>query len=338
MKIIMKTTPSVLLAGLFLTIFIGCNKETLVPSGTVAGVPIVGTQAVGVITATTAKSGGFISYDGGSAVTSRGVCWSTNHAPSTTDSKTTDGAGAGNFQSTFNGLTPHSIYYIRAYAVNNAGTGYGSELSFQTQGAVSAILFNPNLTYGSVTDIEGNVYKTIQIGTQTWMAENLKTTKYSNGDPITNETSPGDYNDATMGAYWWYNNDITNKATYGALYDWWAATDGRKIAPAGWHVPTNDEWTTLMNYLGGNTVAGGKLKETGITHWRSPNSGATNESGFTALPGGNGASTVSQLIEDSGHWWSSTQPVFTWHISSTDGFLSIYPSVNAGVSVRCVKD
>jgi len=244
----------------------------------------------------------------------------------------------GGFISFLTGLTAGTTYYVRAYAINGAGTGYGNQVSFTTFSEIGPVIFNPNLTYGSISDIDGNNYKTIQIGTQTWMAENLKTTKYRNGDPITLGTDPLYMSDSNVGGYWWYNNDITNRATYGALYDWWASNDGRNIAPTGWHVPTNDEVLTLMNYLGGSTIAGGKLKETGITHWASPNTGATNESGFTALPGGNGASTVSQLIEDSGYWWSSTQPVFTLHMASSDGFLSIYPGVNAGVSVRCVKD
>jgi uncharacterized protein (TIGR02145 family) len=190
-----------------------------------------------------------------------------------------------------------------------------------------------------VTDIEGNVYKTIQIGTQTWMAENLKTTKYRNGDPITNVTAIMDWNDLTTGAYCWYNNDISNKATYGALYNWYAVTDSRNIAPSGWHVPTNDEMHTLMNYLGGLVAEGGKLKETGTTHWASPNNGASNETGFTALPGGGLLATSFDGIEFSGRWWFSTQYLsYSYlYMSSVDGYLLIASGGN-GFSVRCVKD
>jgi len=146
------------------------------------------------------------------------------------------------------------------------------------------IIFNPNLTYGTVTDIEGNVYKTITIGTQTWMAENLKTTKYRDGTSIPNVTDNSAWQNLTTGAYCHYNNDIANVAVYGELYNWYAV-DTRKICPEGWRVPEDAEWTTLTNYLGGESVAGGKLKETGFNHWQSPNEGATNVSGFTALPG-----------------------------------------------------
>ena len=139
---------------------------------------------------------------------------------------------------------------------------------------------------GTVTNIDGNVYKTVKIGKQWWMAENLKTTRYRNGEEIINITDPIQWGALVIGAYCWYNNDISNKGPYGALYNWNAVMDDRNLAPVGWHIPTDEEWTTLSTTLGGESVAGGKLKEAGFSHWNAPNTGATNESGFTVLPNG----------------------------------------------------
>ncbi len=139
----------------------------------------------------------------------------------------------------------------------------------------------------TVTDIDGNVYEIVTIGNQVWMAENLKVTHYRNGEPLPNVTDNIEWRNLDTGAYCNYNNDVAYVATYGRLYNWFAVNDSRNIAPAGWHVPSDAEWQTLDDYLGSDTNdAGCKLKETGTSHWRSPNEGATNESRFSALPGG----------------------------------------------------
>jgi uncharacterized protein (TIGR02145 family) len=183
------------------------------------------------------------------------------------------------------------------------------------------IVFNPNLNYGTVTDIEGNVYKTIQIGTQTWMAENLRTTLYADGSSIPLVTDNDNWLTLQYAgkAFCWFNNDSSNTGTYGALYTWEAAMNGavssssspsgiQGVCPTGWHLPSDQEWTTLANYLGGPEAACGKLKETGTLHWRSPNSGATNESGFTALPSGHlSYDAVWWNLTDIGFWYSSTK-------------------------------
>ena len=153
-----------------------------------------------------------------------------------------------------------------------------------------------------MTDIDGNEYKTITIGTQTWMAENLRTTKYRNGDPIT-YIGGFDWGTSLSGAYCWINNNVAFKVTYGGSYNWFAIADNRNIAPVGWHVPTDTEWATLTDYLGGTNVAGDKLKETGTMHWPTPNSGATNSSGFTALPGGYRETIAFMYGDGSGYWW-----------------------------------
>ena len=150
---------------------------------------------------------------------------------------------------------------------------------------IDPITFNPSVTYGSLTDQEGNIYKTVTIGNQTWMAENLKTTRYRNGDPIQYVADSAQWRGLITGGYCYYDNNKQYVATYGCLYKWYAVNDSRNLAPSGWHVPTDTEWATLNNSLGGEDVASDKLKEVGTTHWRYFN-GATNESGFTALPGG----------------------------------------------------
>ena len=175
------------------------------------------------------------------------------------------------------------------------------------------------------------------------MKENLKTTKYNDGTTIPHITDNSEWAALTMGAYCDYNNTLSNSTTYGRLYNWYAVNTG-KLCPTGWHIPTRDEWTTLTTYLGGENVAGGKLKETGTTHWLDPNTGATNETGFTALPGGyrnlNGAYTTVGHYSD---WWSSTE------VSTKDaryrGMGYYYADVfrnddskHSGFSVRCLKD
>jgi uncharacterized protein (TIGR02145 family) len=196
-------------------------------------------------------------------------------------------------------------------------------------------------------DIDGNIYTTVKIGTQTWMKENLKTTKYRNGDPI-GTTTPATLNISAETApkyQWAYAGNESNVATYGRLYTWYAATDSRNICPTGWHLPTDSEWTTLTTFLGGGNDVGGKLKETGTTHWLSPNAGATNSSGFTALPGGhrNDDWTFSTL-GDSGTWWSSTEynSDYPWNRGMNCYFSDLYRdnrgSKACGFSVRCVRD
>ena len=199
---------------------------------------------------------------------------------------------------------------------------------------------------GTITDIDGNVYHTVTIGTQVWLVENLKVTHYRNGDPIPNVTDDAQWNSLTTGAYCNYSNDANNTDTYGCLYNWYAVNDGRNICPTGWHVPTNEEWSTLEMYLGGSSVAGGKMAEAGTTHWSwlSPYTGATNESGFTALPGG--FRFPSEGYEGMGSFasfWSSTEVESDYagerNLNCYDSEVgSIGGSKTFGHSVRCVQD
>lgn len=203
---------------------------------------------------------------------------------------------------------------------------------------------------GTVMDIDGNVYHTVSIGTQVWMVENLRTTKYRDGTSIPNVIGNSSWSALTTGAYCWYDNDVTtNKATYGALYNGYAVYDNRNIAPQGWHVATDVEWATLETFLGGPFLAGGKLKESGTTHWLTPNQNANNESGFSGLPAGNRSPGDGNFytLGHSGWWWMhfSNSNFFTpsskclsyihGNLSTGGGFQTL---PGAGLSVRCVKD
>jgi len=337
----MKIKPHIISLSIvsLLALTFSCKKEA--PDV----IPTLTTSAITNIIETNATSGGRITSDGGASIISLGVCWSTNQTPTIANSKTVETLGKRIFSSSIFGLTPNTTYYVRAYATNSVGTGYGNVISFTSQ---SGIIFNPGLTYGSVKDIDGNIYKTIIIGSQTWMAENLKTTKYCNGDLI-GTTTPAKLDilaESTPKYQWAYPGNENNAAIYGRLYTWFSATDSRNVCPTGWHIPTDSEWTTLINYLGGENIAGGKLKEVGTSHWISPNTDATNSNGFTALPGG--YRHFSGSFEDFGYfgrWWSSTErgdlnPV--WYIC-LENYFSIAKRYNFGnkknaYSVRCVKD
>ncbi len=201
-------------------------------------------------------------------------------------------------------------------------------------------------TNTEVTDKDGNVYKIVTIGTQVWMAENLKTTKYRNGDLI-GTTTPATLDihlESTPKYQWAYDGNESNVSTYGRLYTWYAVTDSRNVCPTGWHLPNNTEWTTLTTYLGGESVAGGKLKETGTTHWISPNTGATNETGFTALPGGGRDSYGGSFdVGRNGGWWSSidynTNSAWYLYLYNDDNNVNRpSDSKGNGYSVRCLKD
>ncbi|NOU17086.1 MAG: hypothetical protein HOO91_05960 [Bacteroidales bacterium] len=208
--------------------------------------------------------------------------------------------------------------------------------------------FNPHLRYGSMTDQDGNTYRTIAIGTQTWMAENLRTTKYRNGESIFNITDNAQWSGLTTSAYCNYNNTVSldSIATLGRLYNWYAVSDNRGIAPKGWHIPAEAEWNTLTAYLGVDSIASGRLKEASIIQWGGPDKYTSdNSSGFTALPGGwrwypNGRF---YHIYYYGSWWSATESdaLHVRIISLSDFDATINRSngrTGDGYSIRCVKD
>jgi uncharacterized protein (TIGR02145 family) len=241
------------------------------------------------------------------------------------------------------GLTNATAYTFTIIAININGNGPASSFSNSVTPLSSL-----------VNDIDGNAYNTVIIGSQIWMKENLKTTKYNDGTLIPNVTVDAKWASLTTGAYCDYSNTLANSTTYGRLYNWYvvdnnaatklASNGGKNVCPTGWHVPSDAEWTTLGFFLGGNK--GGKLKETGTTHWITPNTGATNETGFTALPGGTrDENDAFSYIGEYGYWWSTTE-VSTFpaggvgrdlsHSHDMLGIISIYKRL--GFSVRCIKD
>jgi uncharacterized protein (TIGR02145 family) len=199
---------------------------------------------------------------------------------------------------------------------------------------------------GIITDSDGNSYPTIvtNCSNQVWMQKNLNVSRYRNGDIIPQVTNENQWDNLTTGAWRYYSNSTSNGIIYGKLYNWYAINDPRGIAPLGWHVPTVAEFNTFINCLGGSSVAGGAMKETGTSHWLSPNDGATNSSGFTGLPGG-GRWTLEPdtQINRVGHWWTlSPYDGYNAYILRLDYWqfeARITPCGNkAGSSVRCVKD
>ena len=312
------------------------NNSNPIPT---AQTPVLTTQAVSIITDVSAVCGGYISAQGGSAVTARGVCWSTTQNPTTASNYTTDSSGVGNFSSNITGLTHNITYYVRAYATNSAGTAYGSDVSFTTIGSAGGqpCIGFPTVSYG------GQVYNTVQIGTQCWFKENLNigvrvdVLQYQSDNGIIEKYC---YKDSTV------NCDI-----YGGLYNWfemmnYTTTEGTQgICPSGWHLPSDLEWTTLTDFLGGLSYAGGKMKETGTAHWEDPNFGATNESGFTGLGGGyrdyNNQYSSRLFIT---LFWSSTEDSSydAWYRTIGNTYEGMYNSngvgKSAGLSVRCLKN
>jgi len=201
-----------------------------------------------------------------------------------------------------------------------------------------------NLPSGQIKDYDGNIYHSVRIGKQIWMVENLKVTHYRNGNPIPEVRADAQWRKVSSGAWCNYNNDTTNTRVYGCLYNWYAVNDSRNLCPPGWHVPSDDEWLIVTSYLGGEGLAGGKLKEAGITRWSYPNAGATNESGFTALPGGyRSIKGIFQILDTYSFYWTSTtyseSSAFSRFIQyDYEGISRIDNYKTYGFSVRCLKD
>ena len=327
-------------------------------NSTTTGLPTLTTSTISSIAANTAASGGTISSDGGAAITARGVCWSTSANPTIAlSTKTNNGAGTGSFVSNITGLTGNTTYYVRAYATNSEGTAYGTQLSFIT-------LPNSFVTGPNVTDIDGNIYASITNCSQTWIQRNLNVSKYSDGTPIPQVTDPTQWANLTTGAWCYYNNDTANGNIYGKLYNWYAVAGiynaasaanvalRKKLAPAGWHVNTIEDWEQLSECLGGGSAAGGKLKSTGTLQagtglWRDPNIDANNESGFTAIPGGEREVSNGTFYSISyvGFWWCSSEYIEIPNTAiyrnlnyDTGDFSGAISQKGMGYSVRCVKD
>jgi uncharacterized protein (TIGR02145 family) len=312
---------------------IRCIKDST-QTGQTSTIPTITTTTISNINQTTATGGGNVTDDGGATLITMGVCWNTSATPTTANGHTTQDAEEGVFTSDITGLTEGTLYYVRAYATNSVGTAYGNQQSFTTLDL--SCPGEPTVTYG------GQIYHTVQIGTQCWFKENLNI-----GTPI--DVSQEQTNNGTIEKYC-YDNLVSNCNVYGGLYQWnevmqYVTNEGAPgICPDGWHIPTDAEWTTLTTYLGGEIIAGGKMKEAGLTHWASPNAGATNSSGFTALPGGfrGGNGWFGNLSQTAGLWSSSQSGgVNSWFRNLYWYYEYVYTSdgdKSDGLSVRCVQD
>ncbi len=315
---------------LFFTIFLfSCEKDDV-------SLPTVETYPLSELRETSGFGGGSVTDDGGGDIIERGLCWGESPDPTITDQHRSEGMGVGDFSTTITGLQPDKLYYVRAYASNSAGTAYGESMFLKTMSF-------------SMMDVDGNVYPIVKIGSQMWMAENLRTLHYENWDNIAHISVPDDWRDLTTGAYNWYDGDNdTYGQYYGPLYNYYATIDPRGLCPDGWHIPSQEEWQTLIDFLGGESLAADKMKSArteplGPPSWSGYNVNATNESGFSGYPGGFcNAEGFFSGQGPSGYWWTSTPEDILikglWlSTNDTKAFLGRH-HLNSGLSVRCVRD
>jgi uncharacterized protein (TIGR02145 family) len=309
--------------------FISCKKESKPVTS-----PVVTTYAPEFVASTVITVGFRVESDGGSKITDCGLYIGNAPSPETLGNKIQVASDTGSFYLYLSGLNASTQYYLKAYAINAKGTGLGEQVIFTTP--------------AKIADYENNYYETVTIGTQSWMSSNLKTVHYMNGDPIIS-TVPVSFDisgESTPKYQWSYNgDDLTNYTIYGKLYTYYAVTDSRKICPVGWHVPTDNDWITLENYLGGANYAGSFLKESGNNHWIAPyNTDAYNITLFTALPGGTRSSSGTfSLLGNYGYFWSTTEAdaSTSWarsmFVQSSQVKRENISKKNAA-SVRCIKD
>jgi uncharacterized protein (TIGR02145 family) len=306
------------------------------------------------------KITGTLASLGDKAIIEHGICWSESANPDLECSSVELGppSSAGEFSATLSGLSPSTIYYFRAFAVMDAITDYSEEKAFTTRPAAEDM----------VMDVDGNIYRTVKIGEQTWMADNLKSTMYADRTPVPYVEDHAEWYDFTRESegYSWYGNVLTHGYAYGGLYTWAAATaahDGIKlieegvqgVCPDGWHLPSDDEWKQLEMHLGMSQEEtdaskwrgedqGGMLKQEGIKFWRSPNTGASDKYGFNALPGGyrHGSGEFEELSNTTRFWTSTANGYsYAWYRRIDYDTAAVYrdfTGVYRGHSIRCVKD
>lgn len=361
----------VTLMALLAMIILSCNDDN---ENINENLPTIFTTEVISITSNTATSGGNITDDAGAAITARGVIWSTSSDLSLDNYEgiTNEGAGAGSFTSNITGLEPETMYYVRAYATNSHGRGYGNALAFAT--------FEETTGIGTVMDIEGNVYQTVIIGSQQWMAENLRVTKYNNEDDILTGLGDTEWFYTTNGAYAIYphvgnstdndvegiNSDKEMIAAYGMLYNWYAVADEKGLCPEGWSVPSDDDWKQLVDYAveqgfpnneqqvnsSGDALksclqVGSPLDECNTydhPRWNPHDTyNGFDAFGFFALPAGTRLSNGDYYsIGEFGLWWSSSEnsTPYAWVRYITSGCGSVrrnYDFKTNGFSVRCFR-
>ncbi len=309
------------------------------------GRPVVFTEPVTDFTHTSGYSGGNVVSEGDFPVTEFGVVWDVVPNPEiSSDPFTIDGSGLGGVYTSFlTSLTPNTTYYIRAYATNSSGTSYGNEVTFKTYA-------------GTVTDYNGNTYYTLNANGKEWMASNLKTKHFHNvpNDEIPYVSSAEPWSDQFSSALTWYDNGTLDSATmvdnYGLLYNWFAVADSRNLCPTGWHVPTQEEWNDLITYLGGDQVAGAKLRSTRTEpddhpRWNLDNIEASDEIGFSAYPAGQRYEIDGSYYDfgNNGMFWTSSEldTDYSWmyYLSTWDVVITLNQyNKRSGFSVRCVRD
>jgi uncharacterized protein (TIGR02145 family) len=282
-------------------------------------------------------------------ITARGIVWSTSPTPTISlSTKTSEELFYPQFFSFFFGFIPLTTYYVRAYAINSSGTFYGNEISFTTEATYS-------YTQGqTVIDIDGNSYPTIVTNckNQVWSTKNLNVTHYRNGDIIPYVQDTQQWNNLKTGAWCYPEGRAANADKYGRLYNWYAVNDPRGLAPQGYNIPTQNDWNTYIDFLGGPGLAAGKMKESGTTNWDAPNTNANNSSGFNGLPGSIRVRDGYTPIGGSAYWWTgvgklpsinpsnypSSAPSYSLHADNNRLIEGHTSYLDRGYSVRFMKN
>jgi uncharacterized protein (TIGR02145 family) len=342
MHIFLKRLSNILFVLLAVGLLSSCSDdddESTPPPPPPPVIATVNTNPVAPLANGTALVGGNVTSDGGAAVTRRGVTWGFVPNPNMTDNVVDVGQGTGAFSTTLSELSASTSYHIRAFAENSEGIAFGESRAFTTLGEIGGV----STPGAGVTDIDGKFYPSVIINNKEWMSMNLAVKRFANGDDIPNVVQNNDWNVLTTPAWSTYLNNNDLGIIYGNLYNWHAVVDDRNVCPTGWRVPVQSDFIELIGFLGGELQAGGKIKETGVTLWLSPNTGASNISGLSGRPSGRrsnfgGFNEIgSQMV-----WWSATealagaQALFTTTGSAASELAPV--PVTQGLAVRCIKE
>lgn len=355
MKIKITSILILIIFGIF--VFQSCNEN----DDTENSLPVVTTNAVSEVSNNTAVCGGEITFDGGSPIIEKGVCWSLTSNPTIADSVTSNGSGTGAFTSNIIGLSDSTTYYVRAYATNSQGTAYGAEIVFTT---LDTHVTPYEIVTGTTTDQEGNEYTTLTIGSQIWMASNLRTTSFNDDVAILEVTSTSEWSALSSSAQRLHANLVEPDSIeyYGRMYNWYAVNTG-KLCPTGWHVPSASEWDEFVNFLVehgynyDNSTTENKIGKAIASQidWEvygsesvgtvGNNTSENNSTGFAGFPGGyTDANGMTYSFHYSSYWWTSTEFNTTGatsrYLSTGSESLGMYEQTDKrnGFYVRCVKN
>jgi uncharacterized protein (TIGR02145 family) len=328
-------------------LFVSCSSNSESGGGDIILDPVftVQTKSITSVGHISANAFGVISPSFVSSTSSYGICYGLTPNPTIVGNSvagTNINPTTGGFSCLLSSLTQNTTYYARAYATNSEGTFYGIDYIFTT--------LNQLFVNGSaLIDVDGNNYQTVVINGKQWMKGNLNVSKYRNGDIIPEVTDMTQWDAITTGAWCYYKNDTANGTIYGKLYNWYAINDPRGLAPLGWHIPTEPEWKSLTDFLGGPTLAGMKLRDIGDL-WSTSSVMATNQAGFSALPAGYGyltynytpADQVFNSLGDVAFWWSatstSTNTAYSLNVNLNNSVTRSAILKKTALSVRCVKN